>query len=95
MFDGVDDPPGTAVVPTDWDQGIPLVSYINHSLKPNCEYDPRSNGIVASRDLRPGEEATVNYYEYQDESTYSVRAARAGFKPSFVQTMYPDPDPES
>ena len=31
-------------------------------------------------------------YEYQDESTYSVRAARAGFKPSFVLTMYPDPE---
>ena len=29
---------------------------------------------------------------YKDESTYSVRAARAGFKPSFVLTMYPDPE---
>ena len=46
-------------------QGIPLVSFINHSLRPNCVYDPESNGICASRDLRADEEATVNYFEYQ------------------------------
>ena len=36
--------------------------------------------------------ANLLTHGYQDESTYSVRAARAGFKPSFVLTMYPDPE---
>ena len=46
------------------------MSFINHSLRPNCVYDPESNGICASRDLRADEEATVNYFDYQVNTKY-------------------------
>jgi len=92
LFDGYDEPPGTCVLPTDYDQAIPLISFINHSLRPNCEYDPRANAIVTSRPLKAGEEATINYFEYQDDVSYTSRAARAGFSPTFVYSLYPKSD---
>ena len=96
LWDCLDDPPGTCAVPADYEQAIPLVSFLNHDLRPNCAWDPRlgpSGAIVAERDLRLGEEATVNYFEYQDETSYTWRDAASGFKPSFVLSLYRDQPP--
>ena len=85
LWDGVDEPPGSCSVPLDYEQAIPIVSFINHSLEPNCEYDPEQHAVVASRPLRVGDEATVNYFEYQDGTSWTYRHADSGFSEEFAQ----------
>lgn len=80
LFDGVDTD-GMCRVPNDFDQGLPLVSFINHSSAPNCRYDEATNTIVAARRLRRGEEATVDYLQYQYSGSYTYRYAASGFRP--------------
>lgn len=77
MFDGWTG--DSCTVPTDFDQSIPLASFINHSARSNCRYDEVSNTIVAVRRLRCGEEATVNYMKYQDSESYTYRYAASEF----------------
>ena len=75
----------------DYDNTVPLISFVNHDARnPNCYYDPRSNAIRAGRKLRKGEEATVDYFEYQDETSYTYLHAAAGFNKKFIETVYPD-----
>ena len=85
LFDCLDDPAGTVAVPTEYEQAIPLISFINHSTRPNCEYDPEYHAIYSLRDLRAGEEATVNYFEYQTEESFTYRSAKAGFKSEAIE----------
>ena len=85
LFDCLDDPVGTVAVPTEYEQAIPLISFINHSTRPNCEYDEERHAIYALRDLRAGEEATVNYFEYQTEESFTYRSAKAGFKSEAIE----------
>jgi len=90
MWDCVDDPPGKCLVPIDYDSTVPLISFINHDgRRPNCEYDASTNAIRAVRALRKGEEATVDYFAYQDETSYTYLHAAARFRPDFVRTVYP------
>ena len=65
LYDGVDEPPGTCCVPTDYEQAIPLISFINHSDDPSCAYDEEQHAILATRPLRVGDEATVDYFAYR------------------------------
>lgn len=78
MFDGLD-VDGTCTVPNDYDQNIPLISFINHSASPNCVFDSDDNCIRSARWLRKGEEATVDYTKYQHEGSYALQYARTGF----------------
>ena len=86
LFDCLDDPAGTVAVPTEYEQAIPLISFINHSEEPNCVYDEPANAIVAARRLRTGEEATVDYLSYQEKGSYTWRYCKSGFRrrPFFV-----------
>jgi hypothetical protein len=84
MFDGVDEPPGTCTIPSAYEDAIPVISFLNHSPDPNCAYDSDQHAIVALRRLHIGEEATVNYFSYQEPETYTYRHAAAGFSDSFV-----------
>ena len=85
LYDGWDGQ-GQYQVPTNYDQCIPLISFINHSDEPNCVYDEPSNCIVAARRLRTGEECSVDYLQYQEPGSYTWRACLSGFKrnPWFV-----------
>lgn len=67
-------------IPTNYDQSIPLVSFINHSEEPNCVYVEDTNCIVAARRLRKGEEATVDYLEYQERGSYTWKHCKSGFR---------------
>lgn len=61
LFDGFDGT-GRCLVPTNYDQCLPLVAFINHEGEnPNCVYDVENNAIVSARRLRAGEEATIDY----------------------------------
>ena len=51
LFDCLDDPAGTVAVPTEYEQAIPLISFINHSTRPNCEYDPEYHAIGFSHQV--------------------------------------------
>lgn len=86
LFDGLA-PDGKCCVPTDYDQSIPIISFLNHSPTPNCRYDERKNAIVAARRLRRGEEATVDYIKYQEPGSYTYREAADGF--SKPRTIWP------
>mmetsp|Transcript_16281 Transcript_16281/g.48830 ORF Transcript_16281/g.48830 Transcript_16281/m.48830 type:complete len:118 (-) Transcript_16281:7-360(-) len=91
MWDCVNDPPGTCLVPIDYDSTVPLIAFVNHdSRRPNCYYDPKANAICAARNLRKGEEALVDYFEYQDETSYTYIHAKSGFSSNTILTMYPD-----
>ena len=85
LYDGWDGE-GNYQVPIDYDQAIPLISFINHSEEPNCVYDEPANAIVAARRLRTGEEATVDYLSYQEKGSYTWRYCKSGFRrrPFFV-----------
>ncbi len=78
LFDGCDGR-GTCQVPTQYDQAIPLISFINHSEQPNCIY-VEPNAIVAVRRLRRGEECTVDYLRYQDPGSYTYKDCQRGFR---------------
>jgi len=81
LFDGTDADGGKqCLVPTEYDQAIPLISFINHSPRPNCRYEPVTNAIFTTRGLRPGEEATVDYTKYQEPGSYTYQEAVSGFK---------------
>jgi hypothetical protein len=75
-------------VPSDYENAIPLISFLNHSPQPTCRYDAEAHAIVATEALRVGDEATVNYFEYQDAETYTYRHAAAGFDPQFARLFY-------
>lgn len=71
---------GTCWVPSEYDQSIPLVSFINHDGdEPNCFFDEERHAIVNWRALRAGEEATVDYFDYQEPHSWTYRHAAAGF----------------
>lgn len=78
LFDGADGS-GFCNIPTNYDQAIPLVSFINHSGEPNCVFDEDRFSIRASRKVNTGEELTVDYLEYQPEGSYTYREALKGF----------------
>ena len=92
LFDGYDSDDGTYGYPTNYDQAIPLISFINHSDEPNCYYDVQTVGgelvgsIRAARRLRTGEEATVDYLKYQEPGSFTYRACQSNFqkKPFWV-----------
>ena len=79
LYDGWDGK-GSFNIPSNYDQAIPLIAFINHSDEPNCSYDEATNCIVASRRLRKGEEATVDYLQYQEPGSYTWRACKRGFR---------------
>ena len=79
LYDGWDGK-GNFQVPTNYDQAIPLISFINHSPEPNCIYLEEINCIVSQRKLRTGEECTVDYLQYQEKGSYTWRAAASGFR---------------
>ena len=85
LYDGVDDPPGTCSIPLNYEQAIPLIAFINHSKRPSCAYDEEAHAIVALRRLRAGDEATVNYFEYQDPTSFTYRHAASGFSKDFAR----------
>ena len=69
---------------------MPLIAFVNHDARrPNCYYDDETNAIRAGRSLRKGEEATVNYFDYQDETSYTYLHAASGFDSKYIRTMYP------
>jgi len=88
LFDCCDDTPGMCNVPLDYEQALPLISFINHSPWPTCSYDEDSHAIVASRPMRAGDEATVDYLEYQEEHSFTYRHAKAGFPKHFAKTAF-------
>ena len=92
LYDGVDEPPGTCCVPVDYEQAIPLISFINHSTRPTCEFSATAHAIVAKRPLAIGDECTVNYFEYQEPVSYTYRHAAAGFSPEFARLFALDMD---
>jgi len=65
--------------------------YINHSCDPNChvEKTTRTIWIVASRDIRVGEELTYNYgYELTDTLPHSCTCGAANCCGSMVAPKY-------
>jgi len=88
IWDCVNYPPGKCLVPTDYEAAFPIIGFINHSRQPNCEYDYKRNAIIASRPLRKGEEATVDYFMYQEEGSYTWEHAATGFSPDYIKTVY-------
>ena len=86
LYDGFDPEQNTYQIPQNYDQCIPLVSFINHSDEPNCVYNENTNQIEAARRLRTGEECTVDYLKYQEPGSYTYRDCETGFrgKPFFV-----------
>lgn len=47
--------------------GIMPLYYLNHSLRPNMEVEPRTGYFRSLRRIREGEELTVNYSTYNDD----------------------------
>mgnify|MGYP003342315167 CR=1 FL=1 len=82
LFDGLHTVHGRQFcqIPTDYDQSIPLVAFINHSLTPTCYFDDGDWCIRSRRILKRGEEATVNYCMYQEPESYTYKYAAANFK---------------
>ncbi|KAJ1618638.1 hypothetical protein T492DRAFT_1091291 [Pavlovales sp. CCMP2436] len=83
LFDGFD-AKGNCLVPTDYEQALPLISFLNHVADgdgsgPTCTYDAATNTIVAGRRLRRGEECTVDYTKYQEKESLTHRQAASKF----------------
>jgi len=51
---------GVIIGTLEWDRAKHLSNFINHSCEPNLIYDYNDN-IIAARDIRPGEELTLDY----------------------------------
>jgi len=80
LWDGMSsDDVWACTIPNDYEQAIPLVSFINHSEQPNCVFDADTNSIVTARRLRKGEELTINYLKYQEPGSYTYNEAKRGF----------------
>lgn len=50
--------------------GYGMAMYVNHSCTPNCETEEDDEGsvwIVATRNIKPGEELTYDYFLYDGE----------------------------
>jgi hypothetical protein len=55
----------------------------------SLRYDEARNAIVAARALRKGEEVTVDYFDYQQEGSYTFGHAASGFDQKYIDTVYP------
>jgi len=67
---------GTAVI-----DGHGMAMFINHSCDPNCETDEDDSGrvwVIASRNIKAGEELTYDYllYDGEDDATCHCGASK-------------------